>query len=329
MIALIGLGLTLNEITEEGLKLARSCDELYLDSYTSPIPFSQKSIEDLLGKKVNLVGREDLESDRLLDLGKKERVGLLTIGDPMSATTHSSLLDRARELDVEAIYVPGISIITVAPALLGLQHYKFGRIVTIPHPSKGEVRSPYDQIADNYPLHSLILLDSDPPLSAEGALSYLEAIDEGGGRIFEPDRAICVISRARLEDEEIWVGTIAEGKKKRFRSPSVLVLPGKLHFSEEEGLTRFVSGKLNLPPKAIEDRVRSEILSRYYSITEKALAGLKNKKLTDIEKRYLEICKNYYKDGLYFKERGDYVRAYGAINYGHAFLDAIKIGRGE
>jgi diphthine synthase len=326
MIALIGLSLNLKQITFEGAELARSCDELFLDSYTSPIPFSLDSLKDLMGKEVKSVGREDLESDRLIDLGKKVKVGILTMGDPLTATTHSSLLSRAREAGVEEKVAYGISIITVAPSKFGLHQYKFGRIVTIPHPSKGDVKSPYHQIADNYPLHTLILLDSDPVLTAEEALYQLCEVErmESYG-IFNHDRTICVLSRACLEDEEIWVGSVREALNKKFRTPSVLVLPGKLHFSEEETLSDLASCDLSV--QKIENKVETEVLDEYISITGKALEELKGKELTDREKNFFEIGENYYKDALYFKDKRDHVRAYGAINYGHAFLDAIRMER--
>ncbi len=327
MISLIGLGLNLAHITNEAIELARSCDELFLDSYTSPLPFSRDSLVDLLGKDVNLVGREELESDYLIDIGMERKIGVLTMGDPLTATTHSSLLSRAMGKRIEVKYIPGISIITVASSLLGLHHYKFGRIVTIPHPSKGRVESPYQQMAENYPLHTLILLDSDPVLSAEEAISCLSGIERSEGyRVFDPDRTICVISRACLDDEEIWVGSIKKVNRK-FKTPGVLALPGELHFSEEENLSRLAPGKLNFSVKQIKNRVESRVLDRYISITENALGELEGIKLTETEEKYLETGRNYYKDGLYFKNKGDYVRAYGAINYGHAFLDAIKINR--
>ena len=41
----------------------------------------------------------------------------------------------------------------------------------------------------------------------------------------------------------------------------------------------------------------------------------------------LRMCDDYQKDALYFINNGDLVRAFGAINYAHAWIDAaVRIG---
>lgn len=41
----------------------------------------------------------------------------------------------------------------------------------------------------------------------------------------------------------------------------------------------------------------------------------------------LKMADDYYSDAKYFRDQGDYVRAFGAINYAHAWIDAgVKIG---
>ena len=37
---------------------------------------------------------------------------------------------------------------------------------------------------------------------------------------------------------------------------------------------------------------------------------------------FLDLAKRYYQDAMYFKDKGDLVNAFAAINYAHAFLDA-------
>ncbi len=59
---------------------------------------------------------------------------------------------------------------------------------------------------------------------------------------------------------------------------------------------------------------------KYIKLTEKALPQIKNPK-GDALKLY-EISKCYYDDALHFKEKGDIINAFAAINYAHAFLDA-------
>ena len=75
-----------------------------------------------------------------------------------------------------------------------------------------------------------------------------------------------------------------------------------------------------------EDRVK-----KYISITLQARnkATPNNLSKEDLEKldSMMRMCDDYYSDAKYFLEKGDLVRAFGAINYSHAWIDAaVKIG---
>ena len=75
-----------------------------------------------------------------------------------------------------------------------------------------------------------------------------------------------------------------------------------------------------------EDRVK-----KYISITLRARnkATPNNLSKEDLEKldSMMRMCDDYYSDAKYFLEKGDLVRAFGAINYSHAWIDAaVKIG---
>ena len=65
--------------------------------------------------------------------------------------------------------------------------------------------------------------------------------------------------------------------------------------------------------------ITEEKLDNYFKTTEKALKKIKpdSKKAKDI----YELAKCYYDDAKYFRKKGEYVNAFAAINYAHAFLD--------
>ncbi|MDD5649547.1 MAG: DUF357 domain-containing protein [Candidatus Nanoarchaeia archaeon] len=65
-------------------------------------------------------------------------------------------------------------------------------------------------------------------------------------------------------------------------------------------------------------------LEKYIKLTEKALKSLENVK---DEKALILIgmSKNYYNDALHFKDKNDFVNAFAAINYAHAFLDSAAL----
>lgn len=81
-----------------------------------------------------------------------------------------------------------------------------------------------------------------------------------------------------------------------------------------------------------DDIVTEEKIEHYLDLTSRArqkatlIPGLGEDDLSRI-KIMLRMADDYYSDAKYFKDQGDYVRAFGAINYAHAWIDAgVKIG---
>ena len=81
-----------------------------------------------------------------------------------------------------------------------------------------------------------------------------------------------------------------------------------------------------------DDIVTEEKIEHYLYLTSRArqkatlIPGLGEDDLSRI-KIMLRMADDYYSDAKYFKDQGDYVRAFGAINYAHAWIDAgVKIG---
>jgi hypothetical protein len=75
-----------------------------------------------------------------------------------------------------------------------------------------------------------------------------------------------------------------------------------------------------------KDVVTEERMEKYLGITARALAKVViappeksyNRKLAE---KYLNMAQSYYSDAKHFKEEGDYVTAFAAVNYAHAWLD--------
>lgn len=72
--------------------------------------------------------------------------------------------------------------------------------------------------------------------------------------------------------------------------------------------------------------ITEEKLNKYFSITKEALDKVKSSKMSKENKDqaldFLDMAERYYSDAQHFKEKGDYVLAYGALNYAHGWLDA-------
>ncbi|XP_017879520.1 diphthine methyl ester synthase isoform X2 [Ceratina calcarata] len=92
---------------------------------------------------------------------ENENVAFLVVGDPLGATTHTDLILRAREKNVNVKIVHNSSILT-AIGCCGLQLYRFGETVSIPYWNKDwRPTSFYERIVSNRQrdLHTLCLLD--------------------------------------------------------------------------------------------------------------------------------------------------------------------------
>ncbi len=246
----IGLGLHDEKgITLRGLEEARAADLLFMESYTSALPGARmSSIEALVGKPIQRLSRDQVESGReLLEGAKGGRVAFLVPGDPMAATTHMDLRLRATSAGIPTRIIHGVSILSAAAGALGLQVYKFGRTTTVPFPAPGFApTSPLDGILENrrVGLHSLVLLDLREDgtfLAPKDALQHL--LDMASARKtsdFGPHSGLCVLSRVGASEVKA-VADHVERLLERDLGPPLhcLVVPGRLHFLEREALVAF------------------------------------------------------------------------------------------
>jgi len=64
---------------------------------------------------------------------------------------------------------------------------------------------------------------------------------------------------------------------------------------------------------------------KYLKLTEKALEKVKI--IDEKGKELVKLSRCYFEDAKHFKNKGDLVNAFSAVNYAHAFLDAgVRIG---
>lgn len=78
--------------------------------------------------------------------------------------------------------------------------------------------------------------------------------------------------------------------------------------------------------------ITDQKLDKYFSVTQEALDKVKivapeKTVLFSTAKDFLNMAQNYFSDAKHFKEKDDYVLAFGALNYAHGWLDAgARIG---
>lgn len=244
MLLLIGIGLwSAKSISVEGLEALRGCDAVFAEQYTNRMSADAiPQLERMCGKKIVVLGREDVEDGKkIIEAAKNQRVALLVPGDPMVATTHVSLLLAARKHGIETRVVHGSSILSAA-CECGLQAYKFGAACTLSFWSENyKPTSAYDTIARNKSigLHSLVLLDiTERPMHAHEALELLLKMEQERGKgLFSPDAQLIVLSALGSGEARISCSSIKTLLEKELgNQPHALVVPGSLHFMEREAL---------------------------------------------------------------------------------------------
>jgi hypothetical protein len=75
------------------------------------------------------------------------------------------------------------------------------------------------------------------------------------------------------------------------------------------------------------DKITEEKLQKYFKITGEAIQKVKYKEPKNVNFKavaddFLDMAKRYYEDAKHFKDKGDMVTAFAALNYAHGFLDA-------
>jgi diphthine synthase len=244
----VGLGLhDVRDVSVKGFELVRAADEVFLEAYTSRLAGARlEDLEAFYGRPVTLLARGAVEDGhRVLRAAAKGHVCFLAIGDSMAATTHVDLRVRAAREGIPTRVVHGASIVIAAAGLLGLQSYKFGRATTLAFPHGAYLaESPYEVVVRNKAqgLHTLALLDLDVEggrfmTANEGLRQLLEVARRRGEATLRGDTLACVVARAGSEQPLLRAGPMAKLADEDFGLPlHALVIPGDLHFQEEEAL---------------------------------------------------------------------------------------------
>lgn len=254
MLILIGLGLHSEEdITVKGLEEAMSCDVLFAEFYTSTMTgLDFENLEELVEKEITVLERSNLEekSKELLELANTKKVGLLVPGDPLISTTHVHLRIEAHQMGIETRVIHNASIHSAGPAISGLQNYKFGKSATVAIPQEGFApETPYAVIKENRErgLHSLLFLDIEVDIekriqmTANEAIKTLLEMEEKRKEKVFTDETLCIVVGNVGSDEPVMkAGAAKELVDMDFGpTPHSLIVPGELHFVEEDYLREF------------------------------------------------------------------------------------------
>ncbi len=242
-VVFVGLGLGSEKgITVEGLEEAQQADQVYAEFYTNLMPnLSLSHLEEKIGKKIVVLTRTQLEDENakeILKSAENGKVVFLVPGDPMIATTHVTLRLALTKRGIPSRIVHGASIVSAICGATGLQSFKFGKSITLPHSEGHAPASVLETIRENKTrgLHTLLLLELKPDtadqLTIQTALPRLARADSS-----VDDWLAVGAARISSSDEKVKAAKVRILRDYDFGAcPHCIVFPGKLHFMEEEAL---------------------------------------------------------------------------------------------
>lgn len=238
------------DLSRRAVEVLRSSARVFAEEYTSVLaPGTLDRLEGEIGRPIERLTRVQVEAETVVleALGSVDRVGLVVAGDPFVATTHVQLRLAAEAAGHTWQYLPGPSILTAAASLLGLMHYRFGRVVSLPFADPGfDPISPFESIGRNRRsgAHTLVLLDLRPSegryLTAPEALARFDGATAGAAAV-EADTEFGVVARVGRSDAGAWWGTRSVLRGAEFGTPlhAVVVPAPELHFAETEAVARW------------------------------------------------------------------------------------------
>ncbi len=254
---LAGLGLCdENDMSMRAIEVVRTCRTVFAENYTNMMrEGTLRRLEERIGRKIVLLAREEVEEEKkILEACALGPTALLVPGDPMTATTHNSLVAAANLRHIQVHILHAASIFTAAPGAAGLQIYKMGKTATITYWRKNyEPTSFVDLVAENQArgAHTLCLLDIDPklgPMKPSHALELIEkAQSRGNMAVLSPETRIFVLWHVGWPDQKVWAGTREKypfsADANEPAGPAAIIIPSKMHFAEEESFLSFNSSR--------------------------------------------------------------------------------------
>jgi diphthine synthase len=264
MLRLIGLGLSIDTLHLGSLKRILSCDEIVVDGYTSvwfPSIHLLTSLLIQLDKKVVIASRNNLEggaAKSLINKALDKEVCILVAGDPLIATTHSSIITEALASHVEVEVMPATSVYNAAISLSCLQVYRFGKVATVVSPKNGIIYEyPFNVIKMNRSqnLHTLLLLEIDieknyymKPHEAIGVLLRIQ--ERLAENVISLKDIVIILSDIMSCKQRIWIVPVEEVLKMQSEFQRnilyTVIIPSKdLHPVEEECLNLMKKSRIN------------------------------------------------------------------------------------
>ncbi|WP_338601709.1 diphthine synthase [Sulfolobus tengchongensis] len=248
-LSLVGLGISRKFITQDAIDTLNSSDIIIFDKYTSrSCDININTLRELVkGEKTFIEADRNLlenNSKIIFDyLDRNYNLSIASIGDPLIATTHISILIEVKRRGHQIKIVPGVSVHCYIISKSLLSSYKFGKSVTVTFPYDNFVDpAPYTVIKENKErgLHTIVYLDlkEDKAMTANDAIQILLQLEEKYKKnVISKSDIVIVGARLGCDDEKVIALTIEEALRFNFGStPHIIIIPGNLHYMEADAI---------------------------------------------------------------------------------------------
>jgi diphthine synthase len=343
MLYLVGAGIYDTFEMCNSISILKSCDRIYLESFTSPI--SDNFIDILKTtiepeKKIEFVKRSFVEDGRqILDESKTLNVGLISYGDPTIATTFTELRIRAIKNNIDVKVVHAASGITSLVGECGLQIYKIGKLVTMMEERQSAI-SVYSTVFSNLNLncHTIILTEyregNDGTvffLKPNNVMSRLLDVDKDimYGFVSE-DSFLIVLSRIGTDGQKIFSGKIKSLLELDYgKGPHAIIFPSRFHFTEEDAILNLTENIDAPTDNTVMIRsVSDHMLNKYEPMIRKEIKqireSLASRNRNNVQLELLDNAEFYLDDAVQFFRQGKKELGILSLGYADGLVDSIK-----
>jgi diphthine synthase len=327
------------------LDVLKECDTVYVERFTSALSDSDlQGLSALRGKEVKPVQRWFVEDGReILEAARKNKVALVTYGDPLIATTHTELRSRATRNSIKTAVLHSASGIASIMGETGLHVYKFGRLVTMMSEPQSAV-SVYNTIFENLlaSSHTLILTEysndeSKEPFFLDPTVVFkmlLDAERDQKHQILSESTFAVVASRIGMPDQKITSGRVGSLAKAGFGvGPHSIVITGSLHFTESEAVAALTEC-IDEPADNSQSvkRISVQMVERYAPKAMMAVQQMRDvvRKNSDSKGMFeaLDNAEYYIADAERFLRQAKFELAVLSIGYAEGLVDALRFQKG-
>lgn len=343
MLYLVGAGIYDTFEMCNSISILKSCDRIYLESFTSPI--SDNFIEILKTtiepeKKIEFVKRWFVEDGRqILDESKTLNVGLISYGDPTIATTFTELRIRAIKNNIDVKVVHAASGITSLVGECGLQIYKIGKLVTMMEERQSAI-SVYSTVFSNLNLncHTIILTEYRQGddgtvffLKPNNVMSRLLDVEKDimYGFVSE-DSFLIILSRIGTDEQKIFSGKIKSLLELDYgNGPHAIIFPSKFHFTEEDAILN-LTVNIDAPTDntVMIKTVSDNMLNKYEPMIRKEIKQIReslgSRNRNNVQLELLDNAEFYLDDAVQFFRQGKKELGILSIGYADGLVDSIK-----